>query len=159
MTTRMLTSSLNAMTCLLLAALGLLFFSVFFLEDEGIEEKEPQIICGVLPPDYTEGTSAGKALFKANCAQCHNKSMKDNLTGPALAGTEERWADFPRTDLYDWIRNSQKMIADGHPRAAKLWEEGKPTVMTAFPNLSDEDIENILDYIEAISEGNYFAVQ
>lgn len=153
----MLASSLNAMTCLFLAATGLLFFSMFFWEDE--ESDEIKIFCGVQMPEYFETVIEGKALFKANCAQCHNRNMKDNLTGPALAGTEERWAGYPRTDLYDWIRNSQKMIADGHPRASELWAEGKPTVMTAFPHLSDEDIENILDHIEAISEGTYYAVQ
>ena len=29
---------------------------------------------------------AGKELFIANCASCHNKNMKDKLTGPALGG-------------------------------------------------------------------------
>ena len=57
----------------------------------------------------------GKTLFTANCAACHNKNMKDKLTGPALGGTEERWAAYPRTDLYKWIRASQSMIDAGHP--------------------------------------------
>ena len=34
--------------------------------------------------------AAGEALFKANCASCHNRNMKDDLTGPALGGVEER---------------------------------------------------------------------
>ena len=59
----------------------------------------------------------GKTLFVANCAACHNKNMKDNLTGPALGGMEERWSGFPRKDLYAWIRNSQALIATGHPYA------------------------------------------
>ncbi len=29
----------------------------------------------------------GKNLFKNNCAACHNKSMKDDMTGPALSGS------------------------------------------------------------------------
>ncbi|MBI5914780.1 MAG: cytochrome c, partial [Bacteroidetes bacterium] len=37
---------------------------------------------------------AGKVLFKNNCASCHNKNMKDKLTGPALGGLQERWAAF-----------------------------------------------------------------
>ena len=55
--------------------------------------------------------NAGKALFKTNCASCHNRNMKDDLTGPALGGVEERWADYDREDLYKWINNSQAMIA------------------------------------------------
>ncbi|MBK8557670.1 MAG: c-type cytochrome [Lewinellaceae bacterium] len=34
----------------------------------------------------------GKSLFIANCASCHAKDMKSNLTGPALGGVEERWS-------------------------------------------------------------------
>jgi len=92
---------------------------------------------------------AGKELFIANCASCHNKNMKDDLTGPALAGTEERWAAFPRKDLYAWIRNSQALIATGHPRANELWAKWKPTLMNNFTSLTDEQIESMLLYISA----------
>lgn len=92
---------------------------------------------------------AGKELFLANCASCHNKNMKDNLTGPALAGTEERWSAFPRKDLYAWIRNSQALIGAGHPRAIELWAKWKPTLMNNFPGLTDEQIESLLLYINA----------
>ncbi|MFZ2898589.1 MAG: c-type cytochrome [Saprospiraceae bacterium] len=91
----------------------------------------------------------GETLFKNNCAACHNKNMKDNLTGPALGGTEERWAAYPREDLYKWINNSQAMINAGHPRAVELWNQWKPTVMSNF-NLSDQQIENILAYINDV---------
>jgi mono/diheme cytochrome c family protein len=90
---------------------------------------------------------AGKELFIANCASCHNKNMKDDLTGPALAGTEERWSAYPRADLYAWIRNSQALIAKGHPRAVELWNKWKPTLMNNFPGLTDEQIESIILYI------------
>ena len=90
---------------------------------------------------------AGKSLFKDKCATCHNKNMKDNLTGPPLAGMEDRWADYPREDLYQWIRNSQEMIQAGHPKAVELWNEFKPTVMTANEALTDVDIENIIAYV------------
>lgn len=91
---------------------------------------------------------AGKELFVANCAACHNKNMKDDLTGPALAGTEERWSAYPRKDLYAWIRNSQALINAGHPRANELWAKWKPTLMNNFTSLTDEQIESILLYIK-----------
>ena len=91
----------------------------------------------------------GKTLFTANCAACHAKDMKNNLTGPALAGTEERWAAYPRADLYKWIRASQSMIAAGHPRATELWNKWKPTAMNNFPGLTDEQIESLLLYVNA----------
>jgi mono/diheme cytochrome c family protein len=97
----------------------------------------------------------GKVLFRNYCASCHAKNMKSALTGPALGGAEERWADYPREDLYAWIRNSQAMIATGHPRAVELWNEYKPTVMTAWPDLTDEEIESILLYVNGMYDGTY----
>ena len=88
---------------------------------------------------------AGKTLFKNNCASCHNKDMKSKLTGPALGGVQDKWDD--EADLYAWIRNSQSMI-ETHPRGIELWAEWGPTVMNSFPNLTDEDIANILGYID-----------
>ena len=89
----------------------------------------------------------GKTLFKNFCAACHVKDMKTDLTGPALGGVEERWADYDRVDLYSWIRNSQSMINDAkHPKAVELWNT-YGTVMTAFPQLTDDNIESLLAYI------------
>jgi len=100
---------------------------------------------------YAQPTvESGKTLFRNYCATCHAKDMKTDLTGPALAGTEDRWADYPREDLYGWIRNSQAMIAAGHPRATELWAQWSPTVMTAWPNLTDDDIESVLLYIDDV---------
>ena len=73
--------------------------------------------------------------------------MKDDLTGPALGGVEERWAKYPKEDLYSWIRNSQQLISAKHPQALAVWNKWKPSVMTSFPNFSDEDIEAILVYV------------
>ena len=74
--------------------------------------------------------------------------MKADLTGPALGGVTERWKDYPKEDLYSFIRNSQKLIKNGHPRAKVLFDKWEPTIMNDFPSLTDEDIEAILEYIE-----------
>lgn len=95
----------------------------------------------------------GKTLFRNYCAQCHAKDMKSKLTGPALAGAQERWADDEA--LYRWIRNSQAMISEGHPRAVELWNEWKPTIMTAFPDLTDDQIASTLAYINGVADGSY----
>ena len=80
--------------------------------------------------------------------------MKSASTGPALGGAEAIWLDeFSPEDLYSWIRNSQAMIAAGHPRAVQLWEQYKPTIMTPMPNLTDAEIANILGYIEYVYSG------
>ncbi len=90
---------------------------------------------------------AGKQLFVANCASCHNKNMKDDLTGPALGGLEERWAAYPGKDLYQWIRGSQEMIKRKHPRAVQLWQKWNPTIMNDFRGLTDAEIAALLHYI------------
>jgi mono/diheme cytochrome c family protein len=89
----------------------------------------------------------GKTLFRDNCASCHNRDMKTVLTGPALGPAEDQWADFSRQELYGWVRNAPLMISDGHPRAVDLWNQFKPTAMTAFPNLTDDEIESIFAYV------------
>lgn len=96
---------------------------------------------------------AGKSLFRAQCAVCHSRDMKTDATGPALGGTQERWADYPQEDLYRWIRNSQAMIAEGHPRAEELWDQWQPTIMNSFLNLTDQEIANILGYIDCQYNG------
>ncbi len=93
---------------------------------------------------------AGKTIFRNYCASCHAKDMKTKSTGPALGGAQERWGDYPLEDLYGWIRNSPNMIYNvKHPRAIEVFEENARSVMTAFPNLTDDDIASILLYIDA----------
>ncbi|NER12685.1 c-type cytochrome [Leptobacterium flavescens] len=86
----------------------------------------------------------GKSLFNANCAACHKLNQK--RTGPALAGVGGK---YEREWLYKWIRNSQGLIKSGDADAVALWEEWQPSVMNSFPQLSDEDIDNILAYTDA----------
>ncbi|NNF35411.1 MAG: c-type cytochrome [Saprospiraceae bacterium] len=96
---------------------------------------------------------AGKNLFKQYCGACHAKNMVSAATGPALAGAQERWGDD--VALYAWIRNSQALIAEGHPRAVELWNEYKPTIMTAYPDLTDDEIGSLLLYIDGVADGSY----
>ena len=98
---------------------------------------------------FAADAKEGKTLFINNCAQCHAKSMKDKLTGPPLAKAVENWGgEMPR--LYNWIRNSQAMIAAGDARAVAVWNEYKPTQMNAFPTLKNEDIDNIFAYVDDV---------
>jgi mono/diheme cytochrome c family protein len=97
--------------------------------------------------------NAGKTLFINNCASCHAKTMKEKLTGPALAGARERWGDDKA--LYSWIRNSPALIASGYPRAVQLYAENNKSNMTVFAGLKDEEIENLLGYIDGVAKGTF----
>ncbi|MBT8393527.1 MAG: c-type cytochrome [Bacteroidia bacterium] len=89
----------------------------------------------------------GKALFNTNCAACHNLDRK--MVGPALRNVETRLLEEEGLDrewLNAWIRNSSGMIKSGDAYAVKIYEEYSKAAMTAFPQLSDEDLDNILAY-------------
>ena len=83
----------------------------------------------------------GKKLFKANCASCHKLDKK--LVGPALGGVTERRSE---AWLLAWIRNNAALRASGDADAIAIFEEYGGSVMTAFENLSDDDIQSILAY-------------
>ncbi len=85
----------------------------------------------------------GESLFKTNCASCHNPDK--DLTGPALRGADSR---VPSQEwLYKWVRNSASVIASGDAYAKEIYERYNQTAMTAFPNLSDEEIDAIMTYV------------
>jgi cytochrome c553 len=89
----------------------------------------------------------GRELFNANCASCHNKNMKDNLTGPALGPALKDWSRYPEKDLYQFIQNSQKMIQKRQPQALKTWKEYQPVLMPSFEALTDADMRELVAYI------------
>ncbi|MDH3796775.1 MAG: c-type cytochrome [Flavobacteriaceae bacterium] len=92
----------------------------------------------------------GKQLFNQNCAACHSLNRK--MTGPALANVESRLAEEEGLDkdwLSRWIKNSPAMIAEGDAYAVRTYNEYNQAAMTAFPTLSDQDIDDILAYTAA----------
>lgn len=88
--------------------------------------------------------AAGEALFKANCTSCH--ALNKRVLGPALAGINQKYND--EAYLIKWIKNSPAVIASGDKRAVAIYEEYNKAAMTPFPQLSDDDVKNILAYIQ-----------
>jgi len=89
----------------------------------------------------------GKSLFNANCAACHQLDKK--MTGPALRNVEQRLSDDEGLDrdwIFAWIRNSSGVIKSGDTYANKIYNEYGGAAMTAYPQLSDEDLNNVLAY-------------
>ena len=133
---------------LLVKALGLsflLFSTSFYAQEEAAAET------AVEESSAAGGDAAkGKQLFNQNCAACHALNRK--MTGPALANVETRLYEdegLEKEWLYAWIKNSAGMIASGDAYANKIYAEYNQAAMTAFPTLSNEDIDNILAYTAA----------
>lgn len=94
-------------------------------------------------PAYSAAAAKGKTLFMSRCASCHIV-LKDG-TGPRLIGFTERgpWTD--RKNIYAWIRNPQKfMQTNEYTRELKKQYNA---MMTAFPEMTNEEIDAICEYI------------
>ena len=108
--------------------------------------QEAAAVAAPATPTETPAASAGdpvkgKELFNANCAACHKLDAK--ATGPALRNVANR---HEMAWIYKWVHNSTAMIKSGDAAAVKLYEENNKSVMTAFPQLSTGDIDNIIAY-------------
>ncbi len=114
-----------------LGVTALLFFSLFLGSGQA----------------YAEGNADnGKALFQNNCASCHHPVNR--VTGPALKGAQERWAEAGEADLlYDWVKNAPALIASGKSKRAKDMEGFDPSAMTPQA-LSDQEIDDVFAYVE-----------
>ena len=90
---------------------------------------------------FAQDAAKGKEIFNTNCAACHKLDGK--ATGPALRDVA---AKYDKEWLLNWIKNSGELIKSGDAQAVKVFEENNKVPMPAFPQLSDEDIDNILAY-------------
>jgi mono/diheme cytochrome c family protein len=90
----------------------------------------------------TSSIDEGKAIFSTRCAACHNINVK--VVGPALAGVEQR-------HTIDWIiqfvHSSQSLVKSNDKDAVALFSQFNNTVMPDHPDLSGEQIKNIVEYV------------
>ncbi len=123
----------------------LLFFAfTTFAQDEAKADSEGGGFGSYVPEVVANADPAkGKEMFNSLCAACHKRYK--NATGPSLHEvTKRRDMDW----LYKWIVNSQELIKSGDTQAVQLYEEWNKVAMNAFPQLSNEDMNNILAYVE-----------
>ena len=118
----------NRLTSIILRTFTLLLFLVFSVSSYSQDIDEVR-------------QKEGKSLFKSQCASCHKLERK--LVGPALGCIESRreneW-------LKAWIKNNAALRASGDADAIAVYEEYNGSAMTAFPQLSDQNIDDILYY-------------
>ena len=91
--------------------------------------------------------SQGEALFKSKCATCHQTHK--NGTGPKLFQVRDKWAagGAKEGSIYQWVNNWQTAAASD-PYAAEV-SKWSPTAMSAFPDLKKEEINAIMDWVDA----------
>ena len=102
------------------------------------EEAAPQAV--QVAQEVDPGVERGKQIFKANCAACHK--MEGKLIGPELFKiTDKREPEW----LKAWIIDNNALVASGD-KLAKEVQESNPAAMTPFPQLSDQDLDDLLKY-------------
>ena len=96
--------------------------------------------------------SEGKALFKSNCASCHNATADG--TGPALKGVSARWeaaGDFKGKSgnqwLHEWIKNFNTPVGAGYAYAKDM-ANSRPVSYTHLDVYKRQDSICIIVFIE-----------
>ncbi len=86
----------------------------------------------------------GKAIFTSRCAACHN--VNKTLTGPALAGIEQRrsieW-------LTKFITSSQSLVKSGDKEALAVFEKFNRIPMPDHTDLTTDHVKSIVEYIKS----------
>lgn len=89
----------------------------------------------------------GKLLFRNNCAPCHNKNMKDDMTGPALQGSLNQWnRDSVQLKLY-FSDSPAYLDTTKDARLIALKEKWKPTISHGF-RFTVQEVKDIMSYVE-----------
>jgi cytochrome c len=90
----------------------------------------------------TQSQQNGKKLFMGKCASCH--AIFKDMTGNKMAGIDARWPN--KKELFAFIRNPSEAMAK-NSKLRKL-KDKYSSMMTAFPDLTDKEIQDILNYIK-----------
>jgi len=89
----------------------------------------------------------GGGNFKAKCSSCHQPHK--NGTGPKLFQARQKWSTGGAKEgsIYQWVNNWQTAAAnDPYAAGVSKWSA---TAMSAFPELSKVQIDEILDWVDA----------
>lgn len=87
----------------------------------------------------------GKAIFNSKCSACH--IMGKDGTGPNLQGVKAKW-EGEEENLYEWVRNAPKVLAEGKSARAQAVKDYSVTNMPV-QDVTDEEAKAIIDYVDA----------
>jgi cytochrome c2 len=84
----------------------------------------------------------GQELFERKCAACH--SLRNTRVGPTLECISDKRSD---EWMASFIRNSRALIESGDADAVSVFQEFNEIPMPRFPNLSDYEMNLLLNYL------------
>ncbi len=114
-------------------------------KDSALNWTDPQPLIPNQP--LLDSIAEGKAIFNTNCSSCHNP-LRD-ATGPPLVFLTQR---RNKAWLKRFIHNNAELIASGDPLANCLYNHWNKTVMTAFPSMTDDELEKLYRYLDQVSK-------
>lgn len=91
--------------------------------------------------------TAGKKLFETNCMACHSLFKVDSdmhLLNAIRNITDKKF-------LHAVIKNTPQLYRSGNSRVDSMYKEYQ-VMMPSFEHLTDAQIDNILEYIKAVSD-------
>lgn len=87
----------------------------------------------------------GSQLFVTHCSPCH--SIETKKTGPPFQRIRD---DYGLSWTLKFVRNSERLIyEEKDTRAQYVFSMYNQSMMSSFPNLSDQEIIAILDYVDS----------
>ena len=138
---------------IILVGIGAYFIIKSLSQTKRAENSSAKIIDYDKPVDsLTKSQLDGKMLFIEKCAACHAIFKNDGDLSRLLDFTErEPWNK--RQNVYDFIRNPAAFMKKNE--YARNLKKIYGSMMTAFPELTNEEIDAICDYIKQVEQIRY----
>ncbi len=132
---------------LLLLLLSFVIVVVDKLSSTDFIAEKPVVIDFIEPSNTSPQmvNSEGNNLYSANCATCH--ALDKMIEGPSLRGVENRGPWTERKNIIAWIKNPAATIKK-FEYTRDLVAQFNGQIMPSFSNLTDGQIEAILDYLK-----------
>lgn len=138
----------------ILSAILLFFFLFlgirFFIKIQDGKTQKPNVVVidpGLNVRKMPASEEQGKQLYLNNCGACHASFDKQDGSWLTMPGLKDRWPD--KSELIAFVKKSNddklksnnriKEIHNERPKRSKEYHD--------FPNLTDDQIKLMLDYI------------
>ena len=93
---------------------------------------------------FAYSNDEGKSIFTTRCTACH--AIDKRVVGPALMNVDQR---HDEKWIISFVHSSQTVIKSGDTAAVALFKNFNSTIMPDHPDLSEENIKSILEYIKS----------